>query len=82
MLKSDEYVLIKADYDRISRTRFPKTYFFPEQMSFSNSEALFPPAELAAVIGAEYQGQCDLLFYGPYPSWEEVQRFLEIRSLL
>jgi hypothetical protein len=83
MLKSDEYSHIKADYDRISRAHFPKTYFFPEQMSFSNSDSLFPPAELAAVIGAEYQGQCNLLCYGPYPSWEEVQkRFSEIKPLL
>jgi hypothetical protein len=83
MLRSDEYAVIKADYDQISRAHFPKSYSFPEGMSFSRSDALFPPADLALSIGAAYRGQCDLLCYGPYPSWEEVQkRFLEIKALL
>jgi hypothetical protein len=52
-------------------------------MRFARSEALFPPAELAAVIGAEYESQCKLLCYGPYPSWADVQaRFVELRELL
>jgi hypothetical protein len=66
-----------------SRTHFEKHYFYPAEMSFSNSDALFPPAELAAVIAAEYEGQCRLLCYGPYPSWADVQaRLLELRELL
>jgi hypothetical protein len=52
-------------------------------MSFANSDALFPSAELAKVISAEYEAQCKMLCYGPYPSWEDVQaRLLEIRDLL
>jgi Nucleotidyl transferase AbiEii toxin, Type IV TA system len=83
MLRSDEYATIKADYDQISKTHFPKSYFFPEGMRFAQSDALFPPSELAAVIGAEYEIQCKLLCYGPYPSWAEVQaRFVELRELL
>jgi Nucleotidyl transferase AbiEii toxin, Type IV TA system len=31
MLKSDEYAAIKADYDEVSRTHFPDSYFFPSQ---------------------------------------------------
>jgi hypothetical protein len=83
MLESAEYGRIKKDYDEISRAHFSKSYYFPEGMSFARSDALFPPGELAAAIRAEYEAQCRLLCYGPYPSWSEVQaRFLEIRRLL
>ena len=83
MLRSEEYATIKTDYDQISKAHFPKSYFFPEDMRFSRSDALFPPSELAAVIGKEYEEQCKMLCYGPYPSWAEVQaRFLELRDLL
>lgn len=83
MLKSDEYATIKADYDQISRTHFPKSYFSPEGMSFTHSDALFPPADLATALGPEYEAQCQMLCYGPYPSWAEVQaRFLILRDLL
>ena len=83
MLKAAEYAAIKADYDRISRAYFARGYFFPENMSFARSDALFPPPDLAAMIGAEYEAQCRLLCYGPYPSWAEVQaRLLELKPLL
>lgn len=83
MLRSEEYRTIRSDYDQISRTHFPRRYFYPEGMRFANSDALFPSADLAAVIRAEYETQCKLLCYGPYPSWAEVQvRFNELRDLL
>lgn len=83
MLKSGEYGAIKADYDQISRVHFPKSYFYPEEMSFATSDALFPPPELAAAIGAEYESQCRMLCYGRFPSWADIQaRFLELRELL
>lgn len=83
MLNSDEYATIKVDYDRISRTHFPKSYFFPDGMCFARSEALFPPAALAAVIAEEYRQQCRTLCFGPYPTWDQVQgRFQAIRDLL
>jgi hypothetical protein len=83
MLRSAEYAAIKADYDQISSKSFPRDYFFPDEMSFAHSDALFPPGNLAAVIGPEYESQCRLLCYGPFPTWDEVQaRFLELRSLL
>lgn len=83
MLKSAEYAAIKEDYDRISRAHFPKSYFHPGEMRFANSDALFPPAALAAAISAEYQAQCRMLCYGPYPSWAEIQaRLLDLRELL
>jgi hypothetical protein len=83
MLRSAEYAAIKADYDQISRAHFPGSYFFPEDMSFAKSDALFPPPQLAAVITPEYEGQCRMLCYGPYPSWNSVQtRFLELREVL
>jgi hypothetical protein len=83
MLKSAEYAAIKADYDEISRTHFAESYFYPEGMSFANSDALFPPAELAKVVGAEYEAQCKMLCYASYPSWAAIQsHLLEIRQLL
>jgi hypothetical protein len=52
-------------------------------MSFAKSDALFPPADLAAQIRAEYERQCRMLCYGPFPTWAEVQdRLLEVRELL
>ena len=53
MLRSEEYGGIKADYDRISREHFEKSYVPPPDMSFAKSDALFPPAELRAVIAAD-----------------------------
>ena len=83
MLASDEYAAIKADYDRISRAHFSRSYFHPEGMSFARSDALFPSAELSAAISAEYEGQCHLLCYGAYPSWAEIQAcFKQLRHLL
>ena len=83
MLASDEYGTIKADYDRISREHFPKSYFFPDGMNFSQSDALFPPSALADQIADEYHQQCRTLCYGPFPTWAQVQdQFETIRNLL
>ena len=83
MLQSAEYGQIKQDYDRISRTHFPGSYFYPDQMSFANSDALFATGDLSVVIGREYKGQCEVLCFGSHPSWEIVQaRFMELRDLL
>ena len=83
MLKSDEYAKIKIDYDLISRTHFPKSYFCPDGMSFARSDALFPPPALASTIAEEYQAQCHALCYGPFPDWEQVQsQFETVRDLL
>ena len=83
MLQAEEYSRIKRDYDAISRAHFPKSYFCPDGMSFAKSDAFFPSEELGTMLGAEYERQCGVLCYGPYPSWVEVQaRFDEIRSLL
>ena len=83
MLRSDEYATIKADYDRISRAHFPRSYFHPDGMSFARSDAIFPPPVLAETIGTEYEQQCRMLCYGPFPPWAEVQaRFHELRNLL
>jgi hypothetical protein len=68
MLQSAEYGEIKQDYDRISRTHFPGSYFYPDQMSFANSDALFAMGNLSAAIGREYKGQCEILCFGSHPS--------------
>ncbi len=81
MLKSDEYGAIKADYDRISREHFDRSYFFPVGMRFAASDALFPPNEIERELKSEYEAQCKILCYGPYPSWAEVKaRLLELRE--
>jgi len=83
MLASDEYGAIKADYDRISREHFPKSYFHPAGMDFGQSDALFPPAALADQLAEEYHQQCRTLCYGPFPTWDQVQgQFEAIRKLL
>jgi hypothetical protein len=83
MLRSVEYGEIKQDYDLISRTHFPSSYFYPNQMSFANSDALFATGDISAAIGREYQGQCEILCFGSYPPWDMVQaRFAELRELL
>jgi len=52
-------------------------------MSFAKSDVLFPSADLAKIISVEYEAQCKLLCYGPYPSWQEVQaRLFQSRDLL
>ena len=83
MLRSAEYPEIKADYDAVSRANFPKSYFHPPGMAFGESDAIFPPAELAASIGAQYEEQCRTLCYGPFPTWAEVQAiFQSLKPLL
>ncbi len=83
MLRSPEYGAIRTDYDEISRTHFPQRYFYPDEMRFAYSDALFPPDTLSAVIGPEYKAQCRQLCYGAYPSWDEVlDRFQGLRELL
>lgn len=83
MLQSDEYMMIRSDYDKISRSHFPKSYFCPEGMSFATSDALFPPEGLRILLGGEYEKQCEILCYGPFPTWAEVQaRFEQLRPVL
>jgi len=65
MIRSDEYAAIKADYDRISTAHFPKSYVPPPEMSFAKSDALFPPADLRAVIATGFEAQCRVLCFGP-----------------
>ena len=83
MLRSDEYAAIKADYDRISRAHFDRSYFPPEGMRFATSDALFPSADLEPTLSAEYEAQCRTLCYGLFPSWADVRaRLQELREVL
>lgn len=83
MLESPEYATIKTDYDQISRTHFARDYSYPEGMIFAKSDAIFPSGELADALEREYEEQCRMLCYGPFPSWSEIQaRFGELRGLL
>jgi hypothetical protein len=83
MLRSPEYEAIRADYDRISREHFEKSYIPPSGMSFATSDALFPPDELRAILAVEFEKQCRVLCFGPFPAWADVEARLEaIRGLL
>jgi hypothetical protein len=83
MLRSAEYAAIKADYDRVSREHFEKSYVPPPDMSFAKSDALFPAGELRMAIAKLFAEQCRLLCFGPSPAWDEVQTRLEaMRQLL
>ena len=82
-LRSQEYGIIKADYDRISREHFDKSYVPPPDMSFAKSEALFTSTELGTVLAAEFEKQCRVLCFGAFPTWDDVQARLEsVRDLL
>jgi len=83
MLRSAEYAEIKEDYERISKKYFPTHYFCPEENSFARSDALFPPNDLGPALRADYEEQCRVLCYGPYPAWPEVLgRFESLREAL
>jgi hypothetical protein len=77
MLRSEEYPTIKIDYDRISTTHFPKSYVAPPNMSFANSDALFPANDLRTEIAAAFAAQCRMLCFGHFPTWDEVQSGFE-----
>jgi hypothetical protein len=68
MLNAAEYAEIKADYDRISLEHFEKSYVPPPGMSFAQSDALFPPTDLRAVLAEEFEKQCRILCFGPFPN--------------
>jgi hypothetical protein len=52
-------------------------------MSFASSDAIFPTGDLADAIAAEYELQCRMLCYGPFPTWPELQaRMSDLRCLL
>jgi predicted nucleotidyltransferase component of viral defense system len=83
MLQTEEYARIKEDYERISLLAFPQSYFRPDAMQFSHSDALFPSGDLRTMIAAEYTLQCRNLCFGAYPSWDEVADcFLDLQSVL
>jgi|GEM_PF-6772722 len=83
MLQSNEYELIKNDYDQISREHFDTGYVPLRGMSFQKSDALFPPPHLAFTLSQEFEKQCQTLCFGKYPAWQQIQQcFNEIQNLL
>lgn len=85
MLECEEYEQIRHDYDRISRAFYPRSYRPPPQLSFADSPALFPPADIKQRLANDYDEQCRLLFPAgsEQPSFDEVlARFRDIRALL
>jgi hypothetical protein len=72
MLASGEYRTIYDDCAAISAVEFPTTHAVPDGDSFASSAALDPDGELRAALAADYAAECALLFYGPYPTFDEV----------
>lgn len=83
MLRSDEYLEICRDYDANSRAFFPKSYRPPEDLRFTDSDALFPPEHLRELIELDYERECTRLFFRPHPAFTDVlTRLSTIRDLL
>jgi len=81
MLRSHEYAEIKQDYARISSDHFPRDYIAPPDLSFARSDAIFPSADLEAVLAAEFEKQCGILCFGVPPSWQDYRaRMQSLRS--
>ncbi len=72
MLHSDEYQEICRDYDALSSRWFPRSHRPPAELSFRESAALFPAADLRDALAADYATQCALLFPGDFPSFADV----------
>lgn len=72
MVQSDEYREICRDYDALSSRWFPRSHRPPAGLSFRESPALFPPADLREQLAADYATQCGLLFPGEFPSFVDV----------
>ncbi len=83
MLASPEYRSIREDYDRICTTAYPDVYVRPDELSFRESQALFPDTRLDASLGEQYEAQCRVLCFGRYPNWQAVRsQFDQVRELL
>ena len=83
LLESRDFILIKQDCEQLSEKYFPSEQSPPKKINFANSEALFPTGDLRKAISKAYTDQCQILCYGSYPSWEEVEEcFLSIRNKL
>ena len=74
LTETDLFIQIKQDCNRISQKHFANTYVPPEDLSFANSQALFPPAALRDALRRDYETQCQSLCYGEFPAWDRDLR--------
>jgi hypothetical protein len=83
MINSNEYETIKVDYDEISRKYFKTDYVAPPDMNFAKSDAIFPIGNLKMALAAEFEKQCQILCFGEFPTWDNVQaRLISLKHLL
>ena len=83
MLASSEFSQLKIDCDKTGRAFFGATYSAPAELSFADSPALFPDENLRERLRTAYDRDCAVLFFGPYPAFDEVLEGFEFaRSLL
>ncbi len=83
MLRSSEYGMIKADYDKVSKKHFETDYIAPPEMNFAKSDAIFPKGDMEIALAAEFEKQCRILCFGEIPTWRQIQQqFMEIQDFL
>lgn len=83
MLSSPEFAELKADCDKTSRAFFGCAHIAPVDLSFSDSPAFFPSQQLKKELHGAYDDECSRLFFGPYPTFDEVlQGFDVVRGRL
>jgi len=85
MLASEDYRTIRQDCHEKNLEYFKATYREPAGLSFAESPALFPSAELREQLQRDYEAQCNVLFRDgdAYPEFGDVlECFAEIRNLL
>jgi hypothetical protein len=83
MLDSPEFAALKADCDKTSRAFFGASHIAPVGLSFSGSPAFFPSEHLKEELRGAYEDECSRLFFGPYPTFDEVlQGFDLVRGQL
>jgi hypothetical protein len=71
LLSSEEYAVITADYQRLTRMYFP-SQVLPRAMCLRDSVALFPDNKVAAALGRSYDDQCRRLCYGEFPRFTDI----------
>jgi nucleotidyltransferase AbiEii toxin of type IV toxin-antitoxin system len=72
MIGSAEYAQIRTDYNQKSIRFFKNSYRPPDDLRFNQSDALFLPGTLRAMVEEDYYADCRLLFRDEPPAFDAV----------